>query len=370
MPVDPQLEAERIHENFRANPPSRSMRTLGVIVALYEKASGLSGRYRPPIVEVRRTLDVVVADVGEEAAGVRSFTLVAADGANLPRWHPGAHVDVVLPSGKQRQYSLTSSPNDLGHYRIAVREIPLEQGGGGGSLEMHQLQPGQALTLRGPRNAFPFIGVEKYLFVAGGIGITPIRPMLYDAIERGADWQFVYTGRDRASMPFLAELAELAVKHPGRVHLRPDDEFGIPSGQAILDYAPTGAALYACGPPPMIDAIRRTNLEKSGPAENIATLHYERFSPPPVVGGEPFTVVLARSGHVVPVAADQSALAAIRAVLPDVAYSCQQGYCGTCPVALIGGDVDHLDRCLTDAQRATKMTICVSRASGRVTLDL
>lgn len=370
MPVDPQLEAERIHENFRANPPSRSMRTLGVIVALYEKASGLSGRYRPPITEVRRALDVVVEEVRDEADGVRSFRLVAADGGELPGWHPGAHVDVVLPSGKQRQYSLTGSPHERHHYRIAVRKIPLDQGGGGGSLEMHQVQPGQALTLRGPRNAFPFIGVERYLFVAGGIGITPIRPMLYDAIERGADWQFVYTGRDRASMPFLAELSELAAEHPDRVHLRPDDEFGIPSGQAILDYAPTGAALYTCGPPPMIDAIRRINLQKSGPAENIATLHYERFSPPPVVGGAPFTVVLARSGHVVRVAEDQSALAAIRAVLPDVAYSCQQGYCGTCPVALIGGDVEHLDRCLTDAQRLTKMTICVSRGSGRVTLDL
>ncbi|WP_148046113.1 PDR/VanB family oxidoreductase [Nocardioides marmoriginsengisoli] len=366
MPDSPeraaQLEAERLHEDFRANPPSRSMRFLGVIVAAYEKASGLSGHYRPDIVEVRRTLDVVVDEVRQESDGVRSFRLVAADGGELPGWHPGAHVDVVLPSGRQRQYSLTGSPREHDHYRIAVREIA---DGGGGSREMHALEAGQPLTLRGPRNAFPFIGVDKYLFVAGGIGITPIRPMLYDAIERGVDWQFVYTGRDRGSMPFLAELTDLAAAYPDRVHLRPDDEFGVPTGLAILDYAPDGAALYTCGPPPMIDAIRRVI-----PAENIATLHYERFSPPPVVGGEPFTVVLARSGHVVPVAGDQSALAAIRAVLPDVAYSCQQGYCGTCPVALIGGDVEHHDRCLTDAQRETRMTICVSRGSGRVTLDL
>lgn len=341
------------------------MRVLGVIVAAYEKASGLSGTFRPDIVEVRRTLDVVVDDITEEAGGVRSLRLVAADGADLPGWHPGAHVDVVLPSGRQRQYSLTGSPRAHDHYRIAVRAIPLEHGGGGGSLEVHSLEVGQPLTLRGPRNAFPFIGVDHYLFVAGGIGITPIRPMLYDAIERGADWQFVYTGRDRGSMPFLAELTELAAAYPDRVHLRPDDEFGVPTGAAILDYAPDGAALYTCGPPPMIEAIRGMI-----PAENIATLHYERFSPPPVVGGEPFTVVLARSGHVVPVAEDQSALSAIRAVLPDVAYSCQQGYCGTCPVALIGGEVDHRDRCLTAAQQESRMTICVSRGVGRVTLDL
>jgi ferredoxin-NADP reductase len=367
LPDNPQLEAERRHEDFGTNPPSRSMRALGVIVAAYEKVSGLSGRYRPVVVEVRRTLDVVVEEIRDEAGGVRSFKLVAADGAALPGWHPGAHVDVVMASGRMRQYSLTGSPREHDHYWIAVRLIT---DGGGGSTAMHALEVGQALSLRGPRNAFPFIGVDKYLFVAGGIGITPIRPMLYDAIERGADWQLVYTGRDRASMPFLGELSALATEYPDRVHLRPDDEFGVPDGPTILGYAPTGAALYTCGPPPMIEAIRRAHSKEQSPAENIATLHHERFSPPPVVGGEPFTVVLAKSGHVVPVAADQSTLAAIRTVLPDVAYSCQQGYCGTCPVALIGGDVEHNDRCLTDAQRQARMAICVSRGAGRVTLDL
>jgi ferredoxin-NADP reductase len=359
LPDSPQLEADRLHEDFRANPPSRSMRFLGIVVAAYEKVSGLSGRYRPEIVPVRRTQEVVVEQVVAVAGSVVELTLVATDGAELAPWHPGAHVDVELPSGRLRQYSLTGNPADRTRYRIAVRCIA---DGGGGSLEMHSLTAGQVLMLRGPRNAFPFIPVERYLFVAGGIGITPIRPMLYDAIERGADWQFVYTGRDRASMPFLDELTAL---DPDRVHVRPDDEFGIPTGAAILDLAPSGAALYCCGPPPMIDTIRR-----SVPAENIATLHYERFSPPPVVGGEPFTLVLARSGHVVPVAEDQSALAAIRTVLPDIAYSCQQGYCGTCPVAVLGGDVEHHDRCLTEKQRETRMTICVSRGSGRVTLDL
>jgi ferredoxin len=115
----------------------------------------------------------------------------------------------------------------------------------------------------------------------------------------------------------------------------------------------------------MIDAIRAEI-----PADRIATLHYERFSPPPVVGGEPFEIVLARSGHVVPVAADQTALAAVRTVLPDIAYSCRQGFCGTCPAALLGGTVEHRDRCLTDMQRETRIALCVSRGTGRVTLDL
>jgi ferredoxin len=115
----------------------------------------------------------------------------------------------------------------------------------------------------------------------------------------------------------------------------------------------------------MIEAIRAAL-----PGEQVSSLHYERFSAPPVVGGSSFDVVLARSGHVVAVRAHETALSAIRRVLPDVAYSCQQGFCGTCPVALLGGEVEHRDRCLTDDQRPSRMAICVSRGHGRVTLDL
>lgn len=357
LPVEPPLA-----EDFRALPPTRGMRALGVIVTLYEKMSGLSGQFRPEVQPVRRETEVVVEARRAEADGVVSLRLAPVDGGLLAPWRPGAHLDLILPSGRQRQYSLTGVPGERAAYAIAVRAIP---DGGGGSLEVHGLEVGQRLSIRGPRNAFPFIAVPRYLFVAGGIGITPIRPMLADAIARDADWAFVYTGRDRASMPFWEECEQLAARFPGRVHLRPDDEFGVPTGASVLELAPDGAALYCCGPPPMIEAIRAVI-----PAENIATLHYERFSPPPVLGGEPFTVVLARSGHVVPVAGDQSALAAIREVLPDVAYSCQQGYCGTCPVPLLGGEVEHRDRCMTEAERGQRMAICVSRGSGRVTVDL
>ncbi len=335
------------------------MRALGAIVFAYEKMSGVSGRLRPEIAAVDRRLYVRVGGIDAVGDDVVSLRLEPVDGRPLPRWHPGAHLDVELPSGRLRQYSLCGAPAERDHYRIAVRRLPE---GGGGSLEMHELRVGTELILRGPRNAFPFIAVERYLFVAGGIGITPILPMLHDAVARDVDWVFVYTGRTRAAMPFIDEVERL---DPARVHIWPDDEYGRPDGQKIVELAPPGAALYTCGPPPMIEAIRAQI-----PAERVATLHYERFSPPPVVGGEPFEVVLARSGHVVPVAADQTALAAVRSVLPDVAYSCRQGFCGTCPVALIGGAVEHRDRCLTDQQRDTRMALCVSRGTGRITLDL
>lgn len=340
-------------------PRAFSMRALAGIVFAYEKMSGFSGRLRPDIAPVERRRTVRIADIRAEDRDVVSLRLEAIDGNRLPPWHPGAHLDVELPSGRLRQYSLCGDPAARDHYRIAVRRIA---DGGGGSIEMHALRVGDQLTLRGPRNGFPFIPVDRYLFVAGGIGITPILPMLRHAVAREADWVFVYTGRSRATMPFLDELADL---DPDRVHIWPDDEYGVPDAKKLVDLAPVGAALYTCGPPAMIDAIRAEI-----PADRIATLHYERFSPPPVVGGEPFEIVLARSGHVVAVAADQTALAAVRTVLPDIAYSCRQGFCGTCPATLLGGPVEHRDRCLTDEQRATRIALCVSRGTGRVTLDL
>jgi len=345
----------------RLEPPTgAAWKALGAAVVGYEKVSAFSGKRRPATVPVCREIVILVDEVTPLADAVAGLRLVAADRAELPPWLPGEHLDLLLPSGRLRQYSLCGDPADRSCYRIAVRRIA---DGGGGSREVHDvLRTGSVLTVRGPRNAFPFITVERYLFVAGGIGITPIRPMVQDAIRRGADWSFVYTGRTRASMPFLDELTAL---DPRRVHIWPDDEFGVPSGAKILATAPDGAALYCCGPPPMVDAIRAEI-----PAENIATLHYERFSPPPVAGGAEFEIQLARSGRVVAVGAEQSALAALRAVIPAVAYSCQQGFCGTCPVAVLDGQVEHHDRCLTDHDRESRMAICVSRGHGRITLDL
>jgi len=348
--------------------PAPSMRALSAVVAGYEKISAFSGRRRPPVRPIDRDLRVSVAEVRSRATDVVELRLVPDTGM-LPAWQPGAHVDVVLRSGTSRQYSLCENPQRSDEYRIAVRRIAVRRiaDGGGGSREMHALRVGDRLTLRGPRNAFPFITTDRYLFVAGGIGITPIRPMLHDAIARGADWALVYTGRARDCMPFLDELQGL---DPRRVHIRPDDEYGVPSGATILATAPHGpnqhgAALYCCGPPPMIAAVRAEI-----PADHIASLHSERFSPPPVLGGEPFELMLAASGRLVQVGAEQSALSAIRAEIPDVAYSCQQGFCGTCPVRVLGGEVEHRDRCLTDAQRNDSMAICVSRGVVRVTVDL
>ncbi len=346
-------------------PDDLIYRALGRVADGWEKLMYTTGRGRPEVREVDRRLPVRVVSVRREAQDVVSIELAPTDRDRLPRWDPGAHVDVMLPSGRMRQYSLTGDPDDRTSYRIAVRRIRERDGGGGGSLEMHTLIAGDELMLKGPRNAFPFIIARSYLFVAGGIGITPILPMVRDAVARGDDWAFVYAGRSRASLAFLDEIGALAEQFPDRVHVWPDDEFGTPDGERILAAAPQGAALYCCGPPPMIDALRG-----SVPVDHIDTLHYERFSAPPVIAGEPFVIELASTGERLEVAADQSALSVLRTVRPSIAYSCQQGFCGTCPVRVIEGEVSHRDRFLTDDMRGELMATCVSRATGTVVLDL
>nr|WP_246351080.1 PDR/VanB family oxidoreductase [Nocardia barduliensis] len=299
---------------------------------------------------VRRTgfdLDTTISAIDREAADVVSLTLRATGGGPLPAWRPGAHVDVFLPSGRQRQYSLCGDPSDRFRYRIAVRLIPE---GGGGSREIHRsLRIGDELRIRGPRNAFTFVDAPSYLFLAGGIGITPILPMVKAAGARG---RLVYVGRSRETMPFLAELPD--------AEIRPDDEFGPPDVAALLCRARPGAAVYVCGPPPMLEAAQRCMFELNP----TGSLHTERFSALPVVDGTEFDLTLARTGATIRVAADETALAAIHRELPDTPYSCRQGFCGTCKVAVVSGAVDHRDRSLTTAERENQMLVCVSRAAG------
>lgn len=304
---------------------------------------------------------------------VVALTFASADGGPLPRWHAGSHVDLLLPSGRVRQYSLCGDPADQSSYRIAVRRIP---DGGGGSLEVHEaLAVGDTLEIKGPRNAFPLVlpgvtdgrdpAARHLRFVAGGIGITPILPMLAHAQRLGFDWSMIYTGRSRESIPFLHELA----RYGDRVTIRTDDEQGLPDAADLIGPldGERPVALYCCGPVPMIDLLR-THLDGRTDVE----LHYERFSPPPVVGGSEFTVTLARTGVTTTVDADETLLAALRRCNPGVPYSCQQGFCGTCRIRVLDGDPEHRDTLLTEAERADgEILTCVSRCAGdHLTVDL
>lgn len=322
--------------------------------ALAEPVSGHSQRRATAIRRLIVTERVPVAD------GVVQLRM---EGPALPRWQPGAHLDLVLPSGLVRQYSLCGDPDDPGTYTVATR---LVEGGRGGSREVHeQLREGAEIEVRGPRNRFPLVEAEAYVFVAGGIGITPVLPMLRSLAARGANWRLLYGGRSRGSMPFLDEIEKLGAEG-GRVTVVAQDESGHPdTAAALADIAP-GTAVYCCGPEPLMDAVTAALPEG-------CTLHLERFSAASadVADSGAFEVELHRSGRTVQVAAGQSVLAAVRAELPHVAYSCEQGFCGTCQQRVLEGEIDHRDELLTDDERGDSMLICVSRCrGGRLVLDL
>ncbi|MFJ9419270.1 PDR/VanB family oxidoreductase [Streptomyces sp. NPDC101227] len=310
------------------------------------------------------TRQLLVAERTEEAEGVVRLRL---EGDDLPGWEPGAHIDLVLPSGTVRQYSLCGEPSTPGSYTIATRLI---EDGRGGSREVHERLPeGTAVEVRGPRNRFRLDECHAYVFIAGGIGITPILPMVRQAEREGVPWRLLYGGRSRASMPFLTEIEKLAGAGADRVRVVAEDEDGRPDLAALLADAPPHAAVYCCGPEPLMDAV--TALLPEG-----LTLHTERFAPAsPAPSGEnaPFEVELRRTGRTVTVPADSSALRAIRdQALPDLPYSCEQGFCGTCQQRVLSGEVEHRDNLLTDAERDDSLLICVSRARAgeRLVLDL
>ena len=304
----------------------------------------ISGRPRTRALRLRVAARETVAD------GVVQLRL---EGSDLPGWEPGAHIDLVLPSGLVRQYSLCGDPADTSSYTVATR---LVEDGRGGSREVHeQVRVGTELEVRGPRNRFPLVDAPAYVFVAGGIGITPVLPMLR-ALPEGVDWRLVYAGRTPDSMPFLGELAEFGADRVTVVSGRR------PELDALLAELPAGAAVYCCGPEGLMAAVE----------ERFPDVRLERFAPrAPLGGNAAFEVELRRSGRTLTVPADSTVLAAVRAELPGTLYSCEQGFCGTCQQRVLEGEVEHRDELLTDAERDDSMLICVSRARGeRIVLDM
>jgi ferredoxin-NADP reductase len=306
-----------------------------------------------------------VRDVTTEAAGVVSLLLVDQQGRDLPRWEPGAHIDLRIPDGSVRQYSLCGDPSDAASWRIAVLR---EENSRGGSAYLHeQVGTGSLIDVGEPRNNFPLRPGARVRLVAGGIGVTPLLPMVGELAAHGRDWRLYYGGRRRDRMAFLDELA----RYGDRVRVLPEDEHGLlPIADVVRDLD-DGTLLYCCGPEPLLGAV-----ERAFGAGGTGSLHVERFSPrepEPTAGPDrPFEVLLARSGRVVPVRADQSVLDAMALAGLDVPSSCREGTCASCETTVLDGLVDHRDSVLSDEERAAgrTMMLCVSRAvSERVTLD-
>lgn len=316
-------------------------------------------------------LDLVIDVVAFETPEIIVLELIKADGGLLPSWTPGAHIDLVLDSGVIRQYSLCGETDDCTRYRVAILR---EAAGRGGSAEIHTTaKVGKTIRMRGPRNHFQLVDAPRYLFVAGGVGITPILPMMRHAEVTNRPWHLVYGGRSRSSMAFLAEVAK---RLGGELTLAPQDEVGLPDLDGVIGQLKDGTAIFGCGPAAMLTALEAV----ANTHGRTASLFLERFAPDPHASkaeGElqdrPFDVELRQSGLVLHVPADRKLGDVLQDANVPVSFSCQEGYCGSCETRVLEGLPDHRDTILTDAERNVGdiMMVCCGRSlTPRLVLDL
>lgn len=301
-------------------------------------------------------------------AGVVELELKSQGGGSLPGWEPGAHIDLVLPSGTVRQYSLCGDTSSEDTYKVAVL---LDEKSRGGSKEVHEeLLEGMTLTIRGPRNHFPLGDHDSYLFIAGGIGITPILAMAREVSAAGKKWHLVYGGRSVETMAYLDEIAALSA---GTTDIVPFDTRGIPDIEGALKLT-EDAHVYTCGPEPMLRAVEEATVSLRG--EDY--LHFERFGADPnatidTAGDESFEVELAVTGKTLRVGSNERLIDVVRSVVPNVPFSCEEGFCGSCETGVLMGIPLHRDQILTPEERACNdtMMICVGRSkTPKLTLDI
>ncbi|GAA5153737.1 PDR/VanB family oxidoreductase [Amycolatopsis dongchuanensis] len=308
--------------------------------------------------------DVVVGGRTTVALDVVEFELRPAGGGELPAWEPGAHIDVVAGAGIVRQYSLCGDPADRTSYRIAVLRQP---GGRGGSTWLHErLHEGDRVVISGPRNRFPLETGARSVFIAGGIGITPLLTMIRRVAADGADWSLHYGGRTRASMAYAEALRSVDAS---RVHLLPFDECGLIDLAAALDEAGPEARVYCCGPEPLITAAEAECARRG------LRLHTERFTPRQSgsLVDSSFTVRIASTGAQLVVPPGRTIVDVLIEAGVDVLTSCEEGTCGTCETAVLGGVPDHRDSVLSEEEQAAgdRILPCVSRShTAELVLDL
>ena len=313
-------------------------------------------------------VNVVVRQARQQGAGVLVLDLYSPAGEPLPAFEAGAHVDVHLPGGLVRQYSLCGDPADRARYRLGVLKDPASRGG---SEAVHAtLREGCAVTIGVPRNLFPLAAdARRSLLIGGGIGITPMIAMAYALQAKGADFELHYCGRSRSHAAFLDELA--TAPFADRVTTHFDDE---PSSRldlnAVLGTETANNHVYTCGPAGfmawVIDAAKA-----AGYADD--QVHREYFQVEVDNAGQAFEVHTARSGKTLQVHSGQSIVQALAEVGIEIEVSCEQGVCGTCVCDVLEGEPDHRDVYLTEEEREAndQMLLCCSRArSGRLVLDI
>lgn len=311
------------------------------------------------------TLRLRIKSAGWEAPNILSYELRPLEGGELPPFTAGAHIDLTLPNGLVRSYSLVNPQSERHRYVITVQK---DRASRGGSKWIHEnFRAGDILTVNGPRNNFALDETaEKSIFIAGGIGITPILSMIERLSALGRDWELVYCSRTRSGTAFLESLE----KQP-QVRFNFDEEPGgkILDIAAAVKAAPANGHLYCCGPVPMLNAFEQATKDLA--RERVHTEYFTAKEPPAVEGG--FKVVLAKSGREFTVPPGKTILDTLCDMGLDIPHSCTEGICGTCETRVLEGVPDHRDLILTERERAsnkTMMICCSGSKSEKLVLDL
>ncbi|KHL76259.1 ferredoxin [Pseudomonas putida] len=314
------------------------------------------------------TISARVHTLRHEAEGIISVELRPWGDTVFAPFDAGSHIDLHLPNGLVRSYSLLNAPSDQGRYVVGILR---DRASRGGSRYVHeQLRVGTQLQISQPRNNFALdTRASHSVLVAGGIGITPIYCMFRQLLALGRSAELIYCARSRAEAALLEEISGLGAKV---IYHFNDEKGGLPDLAGYLAGRPADTHFYCCGPTPMLDAFEQT-CERLG----YPNAHIERFTAAEVAASDDarasYSVELSRSGRTVSVEPGLNLLDVLLEAGCDIEYSCREGVCGSCETRVLEGDVDHRDGVLTKAERAANksMMVCVSGCkSRRLVLDL
>lgn len=311
-------------------------------------------------------LALAVVAVTREAEDIVSIELARPDGAALPPFTAGAHIDIHLPGGLIRQYSLCNAPAERSRYVIAVLKEPA---GRGGSEAMHKLAAGDTVMVSGPRNNFPLAGREAdfHLMLAGGIGVTPMLAMIAELKARKADFRLHYCTRSKQRTAFLRRLRPLIKQ--GKVVLHHDDgdpKRGLDIAATLAEPVP-GRHVYVCGPSGFMEAAKAA--VGAWPPHAV---HFEHFNAVALTEEEaawdkvPFQVKIKKTGKIIDVPADCSIVKVLRQHGIEIETSCEDGYCGTCITRYVEGDPVHRDTVLSEGERKNYVMVCRARSKSPV----
>lgn len=312
--------------------------------------------------------DVVVKNRHVEGGNIAVMEFESATSATLPKVEAGAHIDVHLPNGMVRQYSLCQNPNDEGKFRLGILRDPESRGGSISAFD--EIKDGMQIQVSEPKNLFPLLKAKHSVLIGGGIGITPLITMAYQLAHEGASFELHYCGASPENCAFVDEIKNGELAKYTTFHFKSEGASHRAFFESAIKDIDSESHIYTCGPVGFMDWVINLATTHDFPEQQI---HKEYFQVETDTSGESFEVVAERSGKIIMVEAGETILQALAKEGIDIEMSCEQGVCGTCMCDVIEGEPDHRDVYFTDEEKASneQILVCCSRSkTPRLVLDI